>query len=131
MKKWWFQKNHFICFELDASGTIPKGKLLKVYIYRYFHFPFFSIFLYNRLPQCTVSSASNLKLPNWFFTIHFLLNFLLLHLFSFKGLNCYLLILLLTYCFLLKNRRDNNIIIEEYIKIINKSKGKKKKVKDL
>ena len=44
-----------------------------------------------------------------------------------KGLNFYLLILLLTFYFLLKNIRDNNIIIEEYIKIINKSKGKRRK----
>ena len=45
-----------------------------------------------------------------------------------KSLKIHFLILLLIFCFVLKNMRNNNIIIEEYIKIMNKSKVKTKKL---
>ena len=78
------KKNQFKSCWVYTQGTIPPGNLLKIYICIYFHFPLFIVFLYNRLPRCTVPSASNSKLPNWFFTTHFLLTLSLLHLSSLK-----------------------------------------------
>ena len=122
-------KNQFGCFEPDALGTIFPGKLLQDQYIQIFFFP--TLYYFSLQQFTTVYGAQRVQFETpklIFHYLHFIYFFAFTPLFL-KGLKIHLLILFLTFYFQLKNIRDNNIIIEEYIKIMNKSKGKRKKVK--
>ena len=124
------KKNQFGSCWVYTLDIIHPGNLLKIYIYIYIYpFPTLHCFSIQSITRVDCVQRVHRLTPKLIF--HYLLfpYFFAYTPLLLKGLKIHLLILLLIFCFLLKNIRNNNIIIEEYIKIINKIKGKRKKVK--
>ena len=104
-----------------TQGIGPK--YLSIYIYIYIIFPILYLYLLKYFgPKPGVMSQPRRTFDDFcLLTIFYFVAFTILFL---NGLNINLLILLLTFCVLLKNIRNNNII-KELIKIKVKEIGKK------